>query len=99
MGMDPRMQMQMQQQQQQQQQMMGGGPMMGNVGMGIQQPGMGMMGGMGGGMGNLWRNLVSWEWGLILGGVATDNQGYDYQLPTSGYKPETSWGAWDLVCF
>lgn len=49
MGMDPRMQIQMQQQQQQQ--MMGGGPM----GMGMQQPGMGMMGGMG----NLWRNLVS----------------------------------------
>jgi hypothetical protein len=53
MGMDPRMQMQMQQQQQQQ--MMGGGPMMGGGGMGMQQPGMGMMGGMG----NLWRNLVS----------------------------------------
>ena len=55
MGMDPRMQMQMQQQQQQQQQMMGGGAMMGGGGMGMQQPGMGMMGGMG----NLWRNLVS----------------------------------------
>lgn len=53
MGMDPRMQMQMQQQQQQQ--MMGGGGMMGGGVMGMQQPGMGMMGGMG----NLWRNLVS----------------------------------------
>lgn len=24
-------------------------------------------------------------------------QGYDYTLPTLGYKPEASWGAWDLV--
>ncbi|WWC88376.1 uncharacterized protein L201_003287 [Kwoniella dendrophila CBS 6074] len=67
--------------QQQQMQMQGG---MGMNGMNQMGGGMGMNGmGMGGMGGNY--------------GQAWRHLGYDYTLPTSGYKPESTWGAWDLA--
>lgn len=77
--------------------------MQGMQGMGMGgMPGMGMMGGPGG---QAWRQLVSGDYLLNVSYLHDQNardspltsQGYEYQLPQLGYKPEGAWGAWDLV--
>ncbi|WVQ65379.1 uncharacterized protein L199_003555 [Kwoniella botswanensis] len=72
---------------QQQMQMQGMNPMNGMNGMGGMQPGMGgMMNGMGMGMNGMGNYGQAWR-----------QLGYDYTLPVLGYKPEATWGAWDLA--
>ncbi|WVR06608.1 hypothetical protein IAU60_003640 [Kwoniella sp. DSM 27419] len=62
------------------------------MGMGVGMPGMsanamqGMGMGMGMGMGGMGNYGQAWR-----------HLGYDYTLPSSGYKPEATWGAWDLA--
>ncbi|WVQ96292.1 hypothetical protein IAU59_003396 [Kwoniella sp. CBS 9459] len=70
---------------------------MGGMGMGMggmdprmqqmpQMQGMGGMGGMGMGMGGMGNYGQAWR-----------QLGYDYTLPSLGYKPEATWGAWDVA--
>ncbi|GFZ50582.1 hypothetical protein JCM24511_08339 [Saitozyma sp. JCM 24511] len=94
-GMDPRM--------------MGMGAMQGMQGMqgmqpgmmmqpGIMQPGMqsGMM--MQPGMQNGMMNQMNPMGGMGMGyGQAYRQLGYEYNLPTLAYKPEPTWGAWDIA--
>ncbi|OCF44308.1 hypothetical protein I317_01753 [Kwoniella heveanensis CBS 569] len=75
--------------------------------MGGMNPGIGMgMGGMGMGMGMDPRmqqmQQMQGMGGVGVGGMGNYGQawrqlGYDYTLPSLGYKPEATWGAWDLA--
>ncbi|KAK4684545.1 hypothetical protein P7C73_g5629, partial [Tremellales sp. Uapishka_1] len=83
-NMDPRMQMQQ----------MGGAMQPGMPGgMGMQGMGMQGMGGLGGmqGMGGIGMNQGYGQ------AYMPQRLGYEYTLPVGAYKPEPTWGAWDLA--
>ncbi|WVQ92633.1 hypothetical protein IAS59_006447 [Cryptococcus gattii] len=61
----------------------------------VMQGGMGM--GMGANQGMMGQNPMLGMQGMASYGQAWRNLGYDYTPPSLGYKPETTWGAWDLA--
>ncbi|KIR53035.1 hypothetical protein I315_04493 [Cryptococcus gattii Ru294] len=53
--------------------------------------------GMGANQGMMGQNPMLGMQGMASYGQAWRNLGYDYTPPSLGYKPETTWGAWDLA--